>query len=230
MTTPYSTTTTSRRCLILGDCHAVAIGRAANAAGFSFGGGPLGVGRDFSLGFFDVRDGDLVFRRAEAETLYRRFLDEFGVPSLRKLTVPVVSTFGFTLHRFARAENWRIYRQGTDYPPGFLNSLLFEEIVLAMARHALDFYRHVLDAGLRTLAVMSPQRVPESSDPVVFMAAQEVVRREVEALGVEVVDLRFRVTDGTGMQRPEFCLEDDPIHGNLAFGRLVVADLLARGL
>jgi hypothetical protein len=56
------------------------------------------------------------------------------------------------------------------------------------------------------------------------------VRRELDALGVELVDLRARVTDETGRQRPELCEAGDPIHGNLAFGRLIVADLLDRGL
>ncbi|MFE2140078.1 hypothetical protein ACFW9X_44095, partial [Streptomyces sp. NPDC059466] len=59
---------------------------------------------------------------------------------------------------------------------------------------------------------------------------QEVVRGELDRLGVEIVDLRSRVTDGTGLQRAAFCEADDTIHGNLAFGRLVLADLLARGL
>jgi len=42
--------------------------------------------------------------------------------------------------------------------------------------------------------------------------------------------LRDLVTDATGDQRPELCEADDPIHGNLAFGRLILADLLERGL
>ena len=47
---------------------------------------------------------------------------------------------------------------------------------------------------------------------------------------MELVDLRARVTDATGFQRPELCEAGDPIHGNLAFGRLILADLLDRGL
>ncbi|MFI5878923.1 hypothetical protein [Streptomyces sp. NPDC051554] len=36
--------------------------------------------------------------------------------------------------------------------------------------------------------------------------------------------------DATGLQRPAFSQADDTIHGNLAFGRLVVGELLDRGL
>ncbi|MEV6508465.1 hypothetical protein [Streptomyces sp. NPDC051642] len=39
-----------------------------------------------------------------------------------------------------------------------------------------------------------------------------------------------RVTDTTGLQRPAFFHADDTILGNLAFGRLVVSELLYRGL
>jgi hypothetical protein len=68
------------------------------------------------------------------------------------------------------------------------------------------------------------------SDPNVFFAAQHVLVDELTARGIELVDLRARVTDGTGLQRPAFCQADDTIHGNLAFGRLVVSELLDRGL
>ncbi|MFJ6728541.1 hypothetical protein ACIQPQ_26960 [Streptomyces sp. NPDC091281] len=47
---------------------------------------------------------------------------------------------------------------------------------------------------------------------------------------MEIVDLRARVTDASGLQRRAFSQADDPIHGNLAFGRLVVRALLDRGL
>ncbi|WP_323139391.1 hypothetical protein [Streptomyces sp. NBC_01549] len=47
---------------------------------------------------------------------------------------------------------------------------------------------------------------------------------------METVDLRARVTDGSGHQRPAFCQKEDTIHGNDAFGRLVVAELLDRGV
>ncbi|MEU6073732.1 hypothetical protein [Micromonospora sp. NPDC047074] len=231
MTTPSSTGTAPARFLLLGDSHAGPIARAATAAGLPFAGGPVGSGRDFNVGFFDIRHDDLVFRDAAVQERHRGFLAELGVAGIGQLTVPLVSTFGLSAHFFATTENWRIYRS-TDgtFAPGFLAGGLFDGIVRAMARDALAFYRHVLDRGLRVLAVLPPQRVPGMSDPQVFAAAQETIRRALVALGVEIVDLRARTTDGTGRQRAAFCEPDDPIHGNLAFGRLIVADLLARGL
>ncbi|MEU2739653.1 hypothetical protein ABZ656_30915 [Streptomyces sp. NPDC007095] len=228
--TPYSTTTAPARFLLLGDSHAGPVGRAAKEAGLSFHGGPIGAGREFTAEFFDVREDDVVFRKPEADRYYRGFLAALGAAGLGGLTVPLVSTFGFSAHFVATLENWQVYRVRGEFPPGFLSSRLFDDIVLAMTRGALAFYRQTRALGLRVLAVMPPQRVPGHSDPAVFMAAQETIRRAVLALGVEIVDVRVRATDETGFQRAELCETNDTIHGNLAFGRMILADLLACGL
>ncbi|MFB0619619.1 hypothetical protein [Streptomyces sp. AGS-58] len=228
--TPYSTTTAPARFLLLGDSHAGPVGRAAKEAGIPFHGGPIGAGREFTAEFFDVQGDDIVFRGAAADRYYRRFLTELGIAELGALTVPLVSTLGFSAHFVATVENWKVYRVRGEFPPGFLSSRMFDDIVLAMCRGALDFYRHVRRLGLRTLALMPPQRVPGHSDTAVFMAAQDTVRRALLPLGVEIVDLRDRATDATGLQRPELCEPHDTIHGNLAFGRMLLAELLARGL
>jgi len=229
--TQYSTTTIPARFLLLGDSHAGVIGRAAKGAGVPFCGGPLGAGREFNAEFFDGLEDDVVFRGAEAHRLYREFLAELDVPGLARLQVPLVSTFGFSAHFVATTQNWQSYRaRGGGFLPGFLTSRLFDDIVSATVRDALAFYRHARALGLRVLAVMPPQRIPGLSDPAVFMAAQETVRRRLLALDVEVVDVRARVADEAGFQRPEFCEANDAIHGNLAFGRLIVTDLLSRGL
>ncbi|MFI6473590.1 hypothetical protein ACIBL5_25395 [Streptomyces sp. NPDC050516] len=235
--TPCSTTTapdrppTPFRFLLLGDSHAGPVGRAAKGAGIPFQGGPIGAGREFNAEFFDVRGDDVVFRKAEADALYRRFLAGLGVTGLGRIGVPLVCTFGFSAHFLATTENWRIYRvPGGGFPAGFLASGLFDAVVRATVRDALAFYGHARSLGLTVLAVMPPQRVPGLSDPAVFMAAQETVHRALVELGVDIVDLRSRVADEQGVQRAEFCEPDDTIHGNLAFGRLILADLLARGL
>jgi hypothetical protein len=231
VTTPYSTTTTRPRFLLLGDSHAGVIGRAAQAAGIAFAGGPIGSARDFNADFFDRRGHDIVFRDAGADQHYRTFLSEVDGAGLGGLAVPLVCTFGFSPHVVATTENWHPYRQADGgLLPGFLASGLFDDIVTATARGALAFYRLAGELGLRVLAVLAPQQIPVMADPAVFRAAQESLRRSVLAAGAEVVDLRDRVTGADGRQRPEFCDVNDPIHGNLAFGRLILADLLARGL
>lgn len=223
-----------QRFLLLGDSHAGPVGRAAKAAGIPFTGGPIGAGRDFNAGFLSVLDGELAFTKPEAQQYFRGFLDELGVTGLGGLAglgIPLVSTFGFNVHTFATTENWACYRlPDGEFPAGFLTGRLFDEIIRAMARDALAFYRHARSLGLRVLAVLPPQRVPPMSDPRVFFAAQDSLVRTLEPLGVELVDLRARVTDPSGHQRPELCEPDDPIHANLAFGRLILADLLDRGL
>ncbi|MFD8723678.1 hypothetical protein ACFV2H_38390 [Streptomyces sp. NPDC059629] len=235
MTTQCSTTTppVPARFLLLGDSHAGCVGRAARQAGLPFVGGPVGSGRDFLGPFLDVDDGDgdLVFRDAETRRLVREFLDVLGVPGFAGLGVPLVCTFGLSAHTVATRQNWDIHRDrhGT-VPEGFLRSGLFAGLVRAAVRGALAFYEHTAALGLRVLAPLPPQRVPGMSDPAVFFAAQDVIGAELAARGVEVVDLRARATDGSGRQRPVFCQADDTIHGNLAFGRLVVAELLDRGL
>jgi hypothetical protein len=227
VTTPCSTTTA--RFLLLGDSHAGPIGRAATAAGIPCVGGPMGAGRDFTAGFYDPAAG--TFHEPEPERYHREFLAELGVAGLRDLGTPLVSTFGLSAHFYATTENWHLHRRRDGgFLPGFLGSALFDAIVAAMARGALDFHAHAVDLGLRVLAVLPPQRVPAMADPQVFAAAQDTLAAALTARGVEIVDVRARVTDAHGRQRPEFCEPDDPIHGNLAFGRIVLADLLDRGL
>ncbi|MER5795692.1 hypothetical protein [Streptomyces sp. NPDC001980] len=233
MTTPYSTTTPPgpARFLLLGDSHAGCVGRAAQQAGLPFVGGPVGSGRDFLGPFLDDGDGDLVFREAEARRLVREFLDALGVSGFAGLGVPLVCTFGLSAHTVATRQNWDLHRDRHGaVPERFLHSGLFADLVRASVRGALAFYDRTAALGLRVLALMPPQRVPGMSDPDVFFAAQNVIGTELTSHGVELIDLRARVTDGTGHQRPVFCQADDTIHGNLAFGRLVVAELLDAGL
>jgi hypothetical protein len=231
VTTQCSTTTTPARFLLLGDSHAGCIGRAAQAADLPFAGGPVGSGREFLGPFFDTDATDLTFRQAETQRLYDEFLDTLDVPTLAGLRIPLVCTFGLSAHTVATRQNWDLYRDrhGT-VPASFLRSGLFADLIRATARGALAFYDHTAALGLRVLAPLPPQRVPGMSDPDVFFAAQDILVGELTARGAELVDLRSRVTDGTGLQRPAFCQPDDTIHGNLAFGRLVVSELLDRGL
>ncbi|WP_370949423.1 hypothetical protein AB5J62_18285 [Amycolatopsis sp. cg5] len=230
MTTPSSTTTAPARFLLLGDSHAGPIGRAAKAAGIAFQGGPIGAAREFTDGFFEAGDRDVVFHKPEADGYYRGFLGVLGKNGLADVGVPLVTTFGFAAHFVATKENWRLYRTGDGFPPDFLGSPLFDAIVTATVRGALAFHRHALGLGLRVCAVMPPQRVPSQADAAVFLAAQETVRRAITGLGGEVVDPRARITDETGFQRAELCEANDEIHGNLAWGRIVLTELLDLGL
>ncbi|MES2936891.1 MAG: hypothetical protein V4864_04360 [Pseudomonadota bacterium] len=226
-----TTTASSPRFLLIGDSHAGAIGKAARAEALPFCGGPMGSGRDFTVDFFDRCEGDVRFRKPPVERYYRGFLAELGIARLAELKAPVVSTVGLSIHFYATNENWDVYRmRDGGFDPAFLSGRLFAAIVLAMARDAFAFYRELRAMGLRVVAVMPPQRVPQLSDPAIFFAAQEVVRRAIAATGAEIVDLRAATTDDAGFQRADLCEANDPLHGSVAFGRLVLADLAERGV
>ncbi|MDK2126030.1 hypothetical protein [Parachitinimonas caeni] len=223
--------TTKAHFLLLGDSHAGPIGLAAQDEGVAFSGGPLGAGREFTAHFFEPGDGDMVLRKPDADQRYRQFLSELAITRLADLPVPLVSTFGLSLHFYATRDNWPAYRlPDQQFAPGFLQSRLFDTIIAQMARDALAFYRLARTMGLRVLAVLPPQRVPALSDAEVFMAAQHCLHSKLTALGVEIIDVRKRVCDSQGLQRPEYCEADDPIHGNLAFGRQILAELMRRGV
>ncbi|MGY2237225.1 hypothetical protein ACW9ID_19575 [Pseudomonas gingeri] len=229
MKTPYSTTTPSPRFLLLGDSNSGPIGKAAQARALPFSGGPLGAGRDFNVDFFVASADDLGFRDPEMDQRYRQALALAGVAHLGQLSVPLVSTLGMSVHFLASRPNWHCYQdEHGEFDPGFLSGALFESIIDAMSRHALAFYDRALALGLRVLVVLPPQRVPEFSDARVFPAAQAVLIRRFQALGIELIDVRSAATGEDGWQHPRYCEIDDPLHGNLAFGGLIVDALLER--
>ncbi|WP_176240501.1 hypothetical protein [Pseudomonas sp. R45(2017)] len=229
MKTPCSITTP--RFLLLGDSHAGVIGKAAQARELPFSGGPLGTGRDFAVDFFRLTRHDVVFREAEMERLYRQALEPFEVPQLAKVGVPLVSTIGLSLHYLANAPNWTCYQTpDAEFDEGFLAGPLFESIVDTLSRPALAFYEQARAMNLKVFAVLPPQRVPELSDSRVFMAAQALLIERLQGLGIELIDVCAAANDEQGFQRSAYCEVDDPLHGNLAFGELIVEQLLKQGL
>ncbi|PCR95766.1 hypothetical protein CP336_14800 [Pseudomonas fluorescens] len=229
MKTPYSITTP--RFLLLGDSHAGVIGKAAQARELPFGGGPLGTGRDFAVDFFSLARNDVVFRDGEMDRLYRQALDTLEVPQLAKVSVPLVSTLGLSLHYLATAPNWTCYQNAHgEFDDGFLAGPLFETVIDTLSRPALAFYEQALALNLKVFAVLPPQRVPELSDTRVFMAAQSLLIERLRGLGVELIDVREAANDEQGFQREAFCEVDDPLHGNLAFGELIVEQLIRHGV
>ncbi|QTD35678.1 hypothetical protein [Pseudomonas fluorescens] len=229
MKTPCSITTP--RFLLLGDSHAGVIGKAAQARELPFSGGPLGTGRDFAVDFFSLTHHDVVFREAEMERLYRQALEPFEVPQLAKVGVPLVSTIGLSLHYLATAPNWTCYQTPDgEFDEGFFAGPLFESIVDTLSRPALAFYEQTRAMNLKVFAVLPPQRVPELSDSRVFMAAQTLLIERLQGLGIELIDVRAAANDEQGFQRSAYCEVDDPLHGNLAFGELIVEQLLKQGI
>ncbi|SDQ31374.1 hypothetical protein [Pseudovibrio sp. Tun.PSC04-5.I4] len=221
-----STTTSNAQFLLMGDSHAGAIGRAAKETGIDLVGGPMGAGREFTAPFFDLDNGDLSFHSDYAEEMYRSFLKELGVASLQEVKIPVVATFGFALHFYATKENWDIYKgPNLTLSPAFLESTLFAELIRSMARGAFDFYEALLGMGIEVFAVLAPQKVPDTSEALVFKAAQRALVAKAAELRLPLLDVRATTTDRNGWQSPAFSQENDPIHGNSAFGNAVLQAL-----
>ncbi|MGH0000506.1 hypothetical protein ACQU0X_10570 [Pseudovibrio ascidiaceicola] len=219
----YSTITNDIQFLLLGDSHAGAIGRAAKEAGIPFVGGPMGAGREFTAPFVDWNNKDPVFRSGYANELYRSFLGELEANSLQDVKIPLLCTFGFALHFYATTENWEIYREvDGKLASAFLEGPLFHDLICAMAQGALDFYRTVLKMRVEVIAVLPPQKVPETSEPSVFQAAQNVLLAKAERLGLPVLDVRDGTTGFDKLQHEDFSQENDPIHGNTAFGQAIL--------
>jgi len=225
-----STTTAPARFLLLGDSHVGPVGRAAAAARIPHSGGPVGSGRDFFGDFFDAQERDILFRLPDMDRCFRGFLTELNIDCVAELAVPLISTIGFAPHFVATKQNWTLYCSTVCDWEDFLSSSLFGSIVMAMLAPVMAFYRQLCAFGLRVVAVMPPQRVPLQADADVFMAAQNIIAQCVAEIGVEVIDPRRHITDETGFQRKELCEVNDEIHGNLAWGRIVLSELLDHGL
>ncbi|QXH59160.1 hypothetical protein KSS90_13325 [Pseudomonas maumuensis] len=179
------------------------------------------------MDFFSLAADDVAMRDAELEQLYRQALSQLDAPCLGRIPGPLVCSIGLSLHYLATTQNWLCY-QGLDgeFDPGFLDGPLFATIIDTLSRPALAFYEQALALGVKVYAVLPPQRVPPMADRRVFMAAQALLMERLRGLGVELVDVRAAANDDRGLQRVEFCEVDDPLHGNLAFGELVLDQLL----
>lgn len=213
--------------LLLGDSHAGAIGKAATRRGLAFVGGPLGSGRDFTADCCDFTGEGCRFHRDEVESLVAGFLAEIGTPSLYTLRVPLVATFGLCCHVYAAWENWLGFQdQAGQFPPDFLESQFFAEVIAEMARGALGFYTGLQARGVAVYAVLPPQRVPEIADPRVFFAAQAALITALERAKIPIIDVRARACAPDGRQSAPYCEPQDPLHGSEAFGDLIL-DALA---
>jgi hypothetical protein len=219
--------------LLLGDSHAAAIGKAAQTMGLRFVGGPIGAGRDYFAPFFVPREeigGDqmaLQFIRADAVKTWAQFQTELAVSNCAVASVPLLCTFGTSFHFPATRENWWLYReQIAQVPATFFASKLFTRLAQNMLAPALDCYRLLKDASLSVHVALPPQRVPNMAQDQVYFALQQKFIEALTELKVPVIDLRSQVCDQRGLQRAEFGEANDPIHGNLAFGKKIVENYL----
>jgi hypothetical protein len=219
--------------LLLGDSHAAAIGKAARAMELRFVGGPIGAGRDYFAPFFVPREEigsdqmTLQFTSADAVKTWAQFQTELAVCNVSASSVPLLCTFGTSFHFPATSENWWLYReQIARATSAFFESKLFTQLAQNMLAPALEFYRLLKHASLTVHVALPPQRVPNMAQDQVFLALQQQFVAALKAIDVPVIDVRNQVCDERGMQLPAFSEANDPIHGNLAFGKKIVESYL----
>ena len=208
--------------ILLGDSHASAIGSAARSSGLNFAGGPLASGRDFYVPFCERSRGAIRFLTDDMNALHQQLCDMTGLDNLVSSELPLLCTIGSGFHIAATTALWSTFMgQQGDPEAGFLESALFHEMCMALFEPALQFYTILRDAGRRIAFVLPPQRCPETSHWRIMLAFQAKAIESLEALDCSIIDTRA-TTSQNGRQRDGFCKANDPIHGNDAFGAVVL--------
>ncbi len=216
------------RFLLLGDSHTVALVKAAREQSIPFSGGALSVGRELNVDFFERSDRDLVFRDPSAQKRYRRYLSDVGVEKLGDIAIPVVSTVGFNCHTLAAKSKWQHHTISPDPERVFISRAMFEETIRTMVRGSIAFYEYLMEMRIEVVAIMPPQRAPQTCEENIYFAAQDVILTAFRGVGVPVIDIRDRVVDEHGLARPEYFDPNDDFHGNVRFGNLILQELVRR--
>ncbi len=244
------------RLVILGDSHVTALGEGLvelkREGRISLPGevhvlkvfnGPDTLERFFEateggVGFTDPRVGDALQGAISARVLVARESDDVYALSMGLMT---------TL--FVRLLDWRRYVPAAFAPPTGKAMVVSEAVVRAIAlshnQHVLDFFAAVKLAGLRVVAISAPPLrldapvIADGGRPEVIQTldrlARAAVANELARLEVPVVDPPDEAYgDGPGgaFLRPEFhrVAVKDHHHGNAAYGRLMVAKVLAQAV
>ena len=202
---------------LIGDSNMVSIGRAAKQLGIAVRGGPIGIGVDFEKPFYATNGKELSLLGKKRE----QFQDEFR--DILTFDGPVLSTLGFNAHRFAI----RIHKHCADNSAATWSDLIsrqvFEQSVQDSREHVLSFYRLLAEHDRRVFFVHSPQRAPAPCLPILRDFEQTLIPL-IEATGARLVDVRRQITDENGPLET-FAEKNDPVHGNVRFGEVVLTKL-----
>jgi hypothetical protein len=210
--------------LLLGDSHAGALKRAAEALNVSFTGGNLMAGKEMNDYFFRIDGNQFVLTSESASRLLAGYLRKGKLgQNLLDIEVPLLSTVGFNTHNFESAFRNQGLTIDAAENKRFISAACFEAVVDGARRGALEFYRALRQADRIVYAVLSPQRfAPEKA--AVCRAFEVVMVRRLLALGVGIIDVRAETTDGEGVLLSKFEPEktEDWVHANGDFGAIVI--------
>jgi len=210
------------RFFIFGDSHAGTIMQAAKALALDFAGGSIMAGMHMNEEFFKVRGRRFVMTTEMGKDRLETRLDEASLSrNFLDVQMPILSTVGFNTHNFAHHFAEAGLAIATSEGKRLISRACFRAVVEAARPGALDFYRVLASEKKNVFAVLSPQ-IFDPDEAAVCQAFDEVMISLVTSLGVQIVDVRAETTDSDGVLLRQFARAEDNVHGNDAFGELVL--------
>ena len=172
--------------------------------------------------FCEYEDSKIRFQSDDMQELHQQLCQMIGTDNLLSTDLPILCTIGSGFHVAATKALWGSFKndQG-DFDAGFLQSTLFDEICKGLLEPSLQFYKALRDTGCAVQFALPPQRCPDTSDIRVMQAVQAHSILRLQDLGCGIIDTRA-TTSLDGQQRDDFCKANDPIHGNEAFGAVIL--------
>lgn len=209
---------------LIGDSHAGTIGRAAREQCIEFGGGPIASGKEFYSDFFEIEQSKLVFKVEDTVRVYGELCELWGVSHIEQLDIPIISTIGSGFHFPAARAVWANFRdEELGFAKNFISGPMCQAIFQRMQAPMLAFHQHLVAQGKTIFFALPPQRIPDSAWAELFSALQNRAVAELTKIGCSVIDVRNDTSDKYGNILPEFCQDNDPIHGNIALGKKILA-------
>lgn len=219
---------------VLGDSHALALCQAAREKNLPLYGGMLEGGRNLNLNFYNFNEGDFSFKNPKADQCYRVFLKMAGASHIKDIRMPIICLFGMNIHYLSRSEVWSPFSINAERSEGqFLTTSVTTDIACDMIADALGFYRHLVEMGHTVYSSLPPRRTPTvdtKSIPNIFIALEDILLREIEKIGVRVIDHRGWSLDSMGNLRDKYKHPDphDDVHANAEFGFMLLQQIYNR--
>jgi len=199
---------------LIGDSHIIAIADAAEDRGLTWKGGPLASGRALEQYFWKIDGKKFIYSMEGAGPIRERFCD------LLVFDGPILTTLGFNSHRFVEDFDKYAQAQKLSPSPSILSEAAFVDTVCDARHVALEFYRMLSDHGCDVYFTASPQRCTMQNHTL-LRAFEDLLIAKIEATGAKFIETRDAVLDEQRV-RSEYAKADDPVHGSLALGALIL--------
>lgn len=198
--------------------------------------GPYWIGRHKYVGpFFEADGADIGFVDPLAAARFKAVMKAAGLPpDFKAFPGPILLVFGIESSNLLLNPTWTaLWRQhsllpGTDRQ--FISRDVFKEMLRSERRYPIQFASLLTGLGKRVSCVTNPppRFTPKWMQPdealVIHATCVEVMREIYAEVGTGVIDAGSAVTNAKGYMHPN--LRRDPMHGNIEFGRRVLAACL----